>query len=1091
MSIAQCNVCSRYDRNISVICEGRCLICGRCQGNAVIRSLFVEASPNCPLCETPMSRTMLSWCQTSVGDDIGNSTSTSGRMEAARVIAELDSHPSIHNHFLLYFQETYGDNLGGVKYVGDEYKSEEERKKFGGGTDFNKIVSLPPKFLPHQMAEIVSDMFCSQWQVVLRNGNESMAATFSRLCNRKKMGMKTNDYRAKGIMDYFGNNKDPKLYQNPIIALYGRITGLLPRSKTQGYVVKEVRKGWAAVATCVLVLSYNEYCWKVGQLKDEDDNPKVSEVRTKFNKFEKDRGMALRRAFKLVNMLFDSGQPHWTMTPFLPSCREYNSVTPWEAESRSRLAHLLFYLCNQFPKLVLTGENNKPESLDWMMLIKAKAKELWNSGVKTHVDDNPVVEELGNVSADNFLSLITLETAYKVGAGLSTTAGFLALTLVEAWERECCMIQGSLDRAVINSTRRMGIRGRYDPVYASLSRAERIALLKILKYYANYEQHEIDWSDVREKYLGKVFPFFVPETLLEKSTAELNYHAHVVATEYDIEKAQELVEDVEIAKKIKASKDASLSESVRYITADARDDMFHPLDAADDFSELSRNRRLLKNAPPNYKSMETRHKMPALATLPYLSPHAGRNPLNIVDILDHDPRMLTRIKLLNRVPLGPHSSNMLVQELHDDITEMFASTVASDSLAQDSIATMSIDESDSQTASLAPSQKSEGGIELEGEEDSTAGHPEQGFDEAEAEDKVGTMNTTMTFGTTEDGQNDAIQKVIDRRKHTNILRGGDAKSRAREKIENARRKDLAKKMHEIEARVERYEEEKVVELEQQKVKDLSNHRDISESIERYEGDEDTMNFANANDLLAAEKAVKGLSIRNKKVLLPVIRHITKCYFKAWQLLELEELEISYTYLGNEGTKVLAAHLAQTCRLREFVYTANHMGESASQALIQALYDGGAAATLCKLSLAQNEITMVDDSLQVLGQFTLLEYLDLSRNFINADNDRCRNVLSNTLSNLEHLSYLDLGYNRIQNIGASMLFSDILPKLSKLETIKLRNCFLNPQLYEIIRTLLKQLDLPLKHLDISENIFIIEQVHEMKYFARIRELELLL
>ena len=135
--------------------------------------------------------------------------------------------------------------------------------------------------------------------------------------------------------------------------------------------------------------------------------------------------------------------------------------------------------------------------------------------------------------------------------------------------------------------------------------------------------------------------------------------------------------------------------------------------------------------------------------------------------------------------------------------------------------------------------------------------------------------------------------------------------------------------------------------------------------------------------------------------------------------------------------------------------------------------------------------MVDNSLQVLGQFTLLEYLDLSRNFINTDNDRCRNVLSNTLSNLKRLSYLDLGYNRIQNIGASMLFRDILPKLSKLETIKLRNCFLNPQLYEIIRTLLKQLDLPLKHLDISENIFIIEHVHEMKYFARIRELELLL
>ena len=42
MSLAKCNVCSRYDRNISVVCESRCLICSRCQGNPVIKTLFVD-----------------------------------------------------------------------------------------------------------------------------------------------------------------------------------------------------------------------------------------------------------------------------------------------------------------------------------------------------------------------------------------------------------------------------------------------------------------------------------------------------------------------------------------------------------------------------------------------------------------------------------------------------------------------------------------------------------------------------------------------------------------------------------------------------------------------------------------------------------------------------------------------------------------------------------------------------------------------------------------------------------------------------------------------------------------------------------------
>ena len=94
MSLAKCSVCSRYDRNINVICERRCLICARCQGNPVIKKLFSDNADRalCPLCDSVMSRTMVSWCQ---ANDTNNTNANANPVDKNTTVNS--SIPNIHS----------------------------------------------------------------------------------------------------------------------------------------------------------------------------------------------------------------------------------------------------------------------------------------------------------------------------------------------------------------------------------------------------------------------------------------------------------------------------------------------------------------------------------------------------------------------------------------------------------------------------------------------------------------------------------------------------------------------------------------------------------------------------------------------------------------------------------------------------------------------------------------------------------------------------------------------------------------------------------------------------------------------------------
>lgn len=69
VSLAFCSFCSAPDDAVNVICEGRCLICYRCQRSHGIRQLLTrcidngqsnDSASNCPLCAQPMAPNMIS-----------------------------------------------------------------------------------------------------------------------------------------------------------------------------------------------------------------------------------------------------------------------------------------------------------------------------------------------------------------------------------------------------------------------------------------------------------------------------------------------------------------------------------------------------------------------------------------------------------------------------------------------------------------------------------------------------------------------------------------------------------------------------------------------------------------------------------------------------------------------------------------------------------------------------------------------------------------------------------------------------------------------------------------------------------------------
>lgn len=1090
MSLAQCNVCSHYDNNIAVICERRCLICFRCQSNQVIQQLLIdslhhiEGEALCPLCEKPMSRTMAGWCR---GIDKAGQTSEGVEVvDGARVVANLNHVPSPYSSFLRRFKLTYGD-LGGVADVRPGNADDEQEVKEKKPAFTTEITYFPPKFSLAMALEFAAECFCAEWATILKAGDESMASALQKQCSKKKVTQRANDFKAKGILDYFGG-PDPTLETSPMMILFGRIAGILPRSKTRGYLNTQIRKAWGAVATCVIVIAYCERCWKLGEIKSENDEPSVSEVRTKLNKCAHNKQFSIRRSIRLIEILFASSQPHWSMAPYLSACREYSSNCPWGPESMARVLHLLFWVSS---KVMEDGF----ESYDLASQMEAKAKELWRAVVKPRIWEEiqfGSVSPLEGVENAFTIEMVTVDEGLEKAEHNFLTAAHLALALTEAWEQEALMINENLTRAVVSSTRRMAVRGVFRPECAVISIAERNCMLKILKWYANNARREVDWEEVRNLNLQRVFPFYVPDSLMEKSTAELNHHAENIAIDYDMRKSEELLQDMDTyaARTLSAT---YVNEAPVKIT---RDEMNWE-DERDDLSEAkfrltqegapSKAKRGKEKKPKLTKGEQERLElvtdMPPLSTLTFKGPVEVKHPVTMADILENDPEVLQRLRLLNRIPIGPQSADKRLRALNDDISGFFsisqksAATDASESLASMSleddstIAESAYDEGDDDNASLGSAAVQVIGEGPAPEAVASGAAPQDGA--AAQQLQEGSMETTGTPG--------GPMAIAKRRTHAKAI---TARGRVHAKIEQKKKDDRRARLNEAQERINQYEASDRALREEIKRKETFRF-DLHSVIQ--DPDEEIDAAQEAENMLAAEHAHKRLMMKDGPVDLKTITRVANYHFQKWQIQEMDDLEMTNSRLGPEGTMVLAKKFSEAgvCNLSRLFFGGNHASETGAINFLNAVVQGGGANHLTELDLHGNMLTMVSEGFQVINKFVNLTYLDLRVNHIAIDNLRHMSLLVDSLEPLKKLKYLSLAENRLQNMGFGALMNNVLPGMLELEVLDLSHAFLTPESFQHIFFLVKKRDPMIKSISYSGNIVKVEDRSELHYFANLR------
>ena len=1046
----------------------------------------VDGEALCPLCEKPMSRTMVGWCRSV--DKVEQANEGVEVADGARVVSNLDHVPSPYSSFLRRFKITYGD-LGGVADVRPGNTDDEQETKDRKPIFTTEITYYPPKFSLVMALEFASECFCAEWATILKAGDESMASALQKQCSKKKVTQRANDFKAKGILDYFGG-PDPTLETSPMLILFGRITGILPRTKTRGYLNTQIRKAWGPVATCVIVIAYCERCWKLGEIKSEDDEPSVSEVRTKLNKFAHNKQFSIRRSLRLIQILFASSQPHWSMAPYLSACREYSSNCPWGPESMARMLHLLFWVSS---KVMEDGF----ESYDLANQIEMKAKELWRATMKPRVREEILfgtVTPLEGVENAFTLDMVTVEEAMQEAEHNFLTAAHLALTLTEAWEQEALLINSNLTRAVISSTRRMGVRGVFRPECAAISIAEKNCMLKILKWYANNARREVDWEEVRNLNQQRLFPFHVPDSLMEKSTAELNHHAENIAIDYDMRKSEELLQDMDFF----AARNLPATYTNEAPVRMTRDEMNWE-DERDDLSE-AKFKLTLEGAPhmPNKKSKEKKPRltkgeqerlelvtnMPPLSTLTFKGPVQVKHPVNMADILENDPEVLQRLRLLNRVPVGPQSADKRLRALNDDISGFFsisqksAATDASESLASMSlgddstIADSTYDDED-EVASLGSAAVQVIG---EGSAPRMTGVAPQDEGAAAQQLQEGSVETSGTSGTP-----GGPMDVTKRRTHAKAV---TARGRVHAKIEQKKRDERRARLNEAQERINQYEASDKALREEMKRKETFRF-DLHSVIQ--DPDEEIDAAQEAENMLAAEHAHKRLMMRDGPVDLKTVTRVANNHFQKWQIKELNELDMTNSRLGSDGTMVMARKFSEAgvCNLASLYFGGNHTSETGAIGLLNAVVEGGGSTHLKELDLHGNMLTMVSEGFLVINKFVNLTYLDLHANHIAIDNMRHMSLLVDSLEPLKKLKYLNLAENRLQNMGFGALINNVLPGMLDLEALDLSHAFLTPESFTNIFSLVKKREPLIKSITYTGNIIKVEDKSELHYFANLR------
>lgn len=476
------------------------------------------------------------------------------------------------------------------------------KKKHGADDPPQTIYAIaPPKCTVLMLHDFALECYGMLWTILTRQGNEGLCSITLRFCSKKRLSQRSNDFKLKGFLDFYFDGNFTKdgaalLESSPHAILFGKAVGLLPRRQTS------VRKAWGPIAVSVLAFAYIEKCWKASELIDCEGNPTSAEVKTKLNKLQNNRQITVKRAIQIIIKLSEASQPHWTMAPVHTACQEYRARTPWVKESLSRLMHLLIYAAlwvngrikevgpsGQSATQVLStawsgrdrdnaavndsapparseardakrdrrGESKDKEEKDddapvsvvgvkLLRAIAAKAALLWSARAHNNTGQLKAADIMKFSDRNTFAS-ISLEDASELFGKLSVGVCEVALVCIDAWEAEYVALQADMRKALVSTTRRPAVVGSYDSSNAELTKVERLAMIRILKYYNERDHLGVDWASIKsaaESGEPVIYPFHIPEQLLQKSVAELNFHSQCIIVAYEKDKAREFMEDV-------------------------------------------------------------------------------------------------------------------------------------------------------------------------------------------------------------------------------------------------------------------------------------------------------------------------------------------------------------------------------------------------------------------------------------------------------------------------------------------------------------------------------------------------------------------
>ena len=668
MKQAVCTFCGTDDPSVQVICDGRCLICASCQRlssvTRLLRDSFFSSAAfdkerpiidsfevgsdslldvgtrgggggagekgGCPVCGERLSQSMVQTILIMHKQSVKESNNTIEDY-TTRHVGEVDMglQSNWFNVFIKRYKSVYEDGNKDYREEADittiENNDDNDNSTLktrpstasGGEVKRNKLevkkVDIyavgPPKLNANSAIAFGIDCLCHQWLSLQNNHTESFVHVAMKRCCRKKSSQRTNDFKAKSVVDFFSV---PSNVKSPILLLLTKLLAFHPKK------ADFVRPTWGIITVAVIILVNFEKCLRSGKLFLADGLPAVSDLKKRIEGKDRvgfnDKIMPLKRAIKVIEVLLVSNQMHWNMTPYTAGCVEYSARLPWADASISKLLHLLFYAIEagdevleverrdrgadkvNFPPVAghspegsrpaTTDRSSRPRNGDKLKSpppsrgghgrsdpaaeqsaarqirrlesLSRKAHQLWRC--KVHKVSDKDLAAAGSASAalgvlapgrvrvpDCSVTNISLQSAYNASTGMTVQLSVLCLVVVEAWEREYQDLQASLRRASVTRERKPAFSGYLDGAeVVPFSKIEKLGLTKIVDHYAIYLQQtsDLDWDEVKALAGARKYPFTVPQELLLKSNAELDYHFNEINFDKRKRRLKENMEDM-------------------------------------------------------------------------------------------------------------------------------------------------------------------------------------------------------------------------------------------------------------------------------------------------------------------------------------------------------------------------------------------------------------------------------------------------------------------------------------------------------------------------------------------------------------------